>query len=49
MFTDINISFVVDIVKKIFKKCQKQPRKAVSDIFYYNSPTNFTTFSTVKP
>ncbi len=49
MFTDINISSIVDIVKKIFKKIQKQPRRAVSDIFYYNSPTNFTTFSTVKP
>lgn len=37
MFTDINISSIVDIVKKIFKKIQKQPRRAVSDIFWlYN-------------
>ncbi len=32
MFTDINISYIVDIVKKIFKKIQKQPRRAVCTV-----------------
>lgn len=32
MFTDINISSIVNIVKKIFKKIQKQPRWAVCTV-----------------